>query len=111
MSKVQLYARDGYPYHKATQKEILSAIKVKALEWEGSEAYGIVIGLYGDRFKTAYELHYSYSGECWEQILGRDPKTGMITALINSTLTDAQAACQAHHEQHVLSMIETEETT
>lgn len=71
-------------------------IKVKALEWF---SYGDVdhrsrIGM------IHYDIFHDNLGDTWRWI--QSP----YKEVCFDTLDEAKAACQAHHEQHVLSMIE-----
>lgn len=81
-------------------------IKVKALEFEEYAR-----GRYKVRScKYWYWVEIGYGGfytALWSQSEGQSNRN-YFNPSDYPTLTDAKAACQAHHEQHVLSMIEVE---
>lgn len=76
-------------------------IKVKALEFLrlGDWVYSAAVGA-----RDCYDVYFDPVASLWyweySGMRGDDKRF--------PTLTDAKAVCQAHHEQHVLSMIEVE---
>lgn len=73
-------------------------IKVKALEWREKQI--------GQHKAVACGITYSVTIAYDEEYTAYTQTEATIFLGRFSTLTDAKAACQAHHEQHVLSMIE-----
>lgn len=69
-------------------------IKVKALEWRLD--YDRVIGECGE---CRYMITQDFLSDRWLWLRGRHCTDAY------PSLDDAKAACQAHHEKHVLSMI------
>ena len=76
-------------------------IKVKALEFVqiGDWVYLAVVGMRD--FYDFYEVRIDSVTNLWYWEC-----SGIRVDDRRYSLTDAKAACQAHHEQHVLSMIE-----